>query len=51
MKLTLPQLFAYFELNNTLDRIEQADTLYITAVGAQCDGDTIKQAINDLGAI
>jgi hypothetical protein len=48
MNLTLPQLFAYNELNSTIDRIEQRDTLFITAVGAQCDGDAIKRTINDL---
>jgi hypothetical protein len=51
MSLSWPQLIAYLELNETLDRIDRANNLWVAAMGAQGDGKTIEKTIKELGAI
>jgi hypothetical protein len=51
MSLSLPQLIAYVELNDTLDRRERSNALWIAAMGAQADGKTIEKTIKELGAL
>jgi hypothetical protein len=48
MTLSWPQLIAYLELNETLDRIERADSLSIAAMGAQGDGKAITNMLKEL---
>lgn len=48
MKLTPRQIVAYLEFNQKLDRIERADALIITAIGAQGDQDAIKKTLKEL---
>ena len=50
MTLSWPQLIAYSELNDRLDRIERANDLWIAAMGAQGDGKKIEAIIKELGA-
>ena len=50
MTLTWRQIDAYRELNERLDRMERANALAITAIGAQGDGKTIEKTIKELGA-
>jgi hypothetical protein len=51
MNLSWPQLIAYLELNETLDRIDRANNLWVAAMGAQGDGKTIEKTIKELGAV
>ncbi len=48
MTLSWPQLLAYLELNETLDRLERADTLWVAAMGAQGDGKAINNMLKEL---
>ena len=48
MTLTWRQIAAYLELNDKLDRIERANDLLITAVGAQGDQKTLDKTLKDL---
>jgi hypothetical protein len=50
MNLTWPQLNAYLELNDTLDKIERANDLWVAAMGAQGDGKTIEKVLKELSA-
>jgi hypothetical protein len=50
MMLTPRQIAAYLEFSDKLDRIEQANDLMITAMGAQGDGKAIEETIKELGA-
>jgi hypothetical protein len=49
MTLSWPQLLAYLELNEILDRRERANDLWVAAT-AQGDGKTINNILKDLGA-
>ena len=51
MTLTWPQLIAYLELNDRLDRIERANDLWVMAMGAQGDGKSIEKQLKDLGTL
>lgn len=48
MTLTPRQIWAYLKFSNKLDRIERADTLALTAIGAQGDSKSIEKTIKDL---
>jgi hypothetical protein len=50
MTLTPRQIAAYLEFGAKLDRMERANNLAITAIGAQGDGKTIEKTIKELGA-
>jgi hypothetical protein len=50
MTLTPRQIAAYLEFSSKLDRMEQADALAITAIGAQGDEKTIKQTLKEMNA-
>jgi hypothetical protein len=49
MTLTPRQIAAYLEFGERLDRIEQANDLTITAIGAQGDKKAIEKTIKELG--
>ena len=49
MTLTPWQIAAYLEFGEKLDRMERANDLAITALGAQGDGKAIEKAIKELG--
>jgi hypothetical protein len=51
MTLTPRQIIAYLELNEKLDRIERANNLWVTAMGAQGDGKAIEKHLKELGAL
>jgi hypothetical protein len=48
MMLTPRQIAAYLEFSAELERIEQANALAITALGAQGDEKAIKQQVKEL---
>jgi hypothetical protein len=48
MMLTPRQIAAYLEFSQKLDRIERADALMITAIGAQGDNKTIEKTLKEL---
>jgi len=48
MNLTWRQLNAYLEFNDTIDRQEQGNALWVATIGAQGDDKMIKQAIREL---
>lgn len=48
MTLTWRQIDIYLEFSNKLDRIERANTLAITAIGAQGDSKTIEKTHKEL---
>lgn len=48
MKLTPRQIAAYLEFNAELEKFERADTLTITAVGAQGDNKAIEKALKEI---
>ena len=50
MKLTPRQLAAYLEFNSRIDRIERADALMITAMGAQGDSKAIEKTLKQMTA-
>jgi len=47
MMLTPRQLAAYLEFTDKLDRIDRANDLAITAIGAQGNQKTIEKALKD----
>jgi hypothetical protein len=49
MMLTPRQIAAYLEFGEKLDRMERANALAVTAIGAQGDEKAIKHAIKELG--
>jgi hypothetical protein len=49
MMLTPRQIAAYLDLGAQLDRIERANDLAITAIGAQGDAKAIEKTIKELG--
>ena len=49
MMLTPRQIAAYLEFSDELDRIERADALMITAIGAQGDKQAIEKTLKDIG--
>jgi hypothetical protein len=49
MTLTPRQIAAYIEFGERLDRMERANDLAITAIGAQGDKTAIEKAIKELG--
>jgi hypothetical protein len=49
MTLTPRQIAAYLEFGEKLDRIERANDLTITAIGAQGDQKAIEKTIKELG--
>jgi hypothetical protein len=49
MNLTPRQIAAYLELGERLDRMERANDLAITAIGAQGDKNAIEKTIKELG--
>lgn len=49
MTLTPRQMDAYLEFSDRIDRMEQANDLAITYVGAQGDKKAVDKAIKDLG--
>jgi hypothetical protein len=49
MMLTPRQIAAYLEFSEKLDRMERANALAVTAIGAQGDEKSIKQALKELG--
>jgi hypothetical protein len=49
MTLTPRQLAAYLEFGEKLDRVERANDLTITAIGAQGDQKAIEKTIKELG--
>jgi hypothetical protein len=48
MTLTPRQIAAYLEFSNYLDRIERADALMVTAIGAQGDKQAIEKTFKEL---
>jgi hypothetical protein len=48
MNLSPRQITAYLEFSDKLDRIERANNLMVTAVGAQGDSKTIEKTIKEL---
>jgi len=48
MMLTPRQIAAYLEFSEELDRIERANALAVTAIGAQGDEKTIKETLKEL---
>jgi hypothetical protein len=48
MRLTPRQIAAYLEFNSRIDRIERADALAITALGAQGDSKDIQKTIKQM---
>ena len=49
MSLSPRQIAAYLEFSDKLDRIERANALAISAIGAQGDKKAIDAAIRELG--
>jgi hypothetical protein len=49
MTLTPRQIAAYLEFGERLDRMDRANDLAITAIGAQGDQKAIEKAIKELG--
>ena len=49
MTLTWRQVEAYLTFANKLDRIERADDLMVTAVGAQGDKQALDKMLKELG--
>jgi hypothetical protein len=49
MTLTPRQIAAYLEFGAQLDRMERAQDLAVTALGAQGDGKAIEKTIKDWG--
>jgi hypothetical protein len=49
MNLTPRQLAAYLEFGERIDRMERANDLAITAIGAQGDKNAIEKTIKELG--
>ena len=49
MTLSPRQISAYLEFSDRLDRIERANALVISAIGAQGDKKAIDGAIRELG--
>ena len=47
--LTPRQIAAYLEFSDELDRIERADALIMTAIGAQGDQKTIEKTLKEIG--
>ena len=50
MRLTPRQIAAYLEFSDRLDRIERANALVVSAIGAQGDKQTIDKVIRELSA-
>lgn len=50
MTLTPRQIAAYLEFGHRLDRIERANDLMMTAIGAQGDKKAIEKTLKELGA-
>jgi hypothetical protein len=50
MTLTPRQIVAWLEFSNKLDRIDRANQLVITAVGAQGDKQTLDKVLKELDA-
>jgi hypothetical protein len=50
MMLTPRQIAAYLEFSQRLDRIERADALTITAIGAQGDKQAIEKTLAKLSS-
>lgn len=48
MTLTPRQIAAYLEFNKQLDRVDRADALMITAIGAQGDSKAIEKTLKEL---
>ena len=48
MMLTPRQIAAYLEFSEQLDRMERADALMITAIGAQGDKQAIEKTLKQL---
>lgn len=48
MNLTWKQVVAYLEFSDTLDRIDRAADLVITATGAQGDQKAIEKLLKDI---
>jgi hypothetical protein len=48
MRLTPRQIAAYLEFSDRLDRIERANALVISAIGAQGDQKAIDKAVREL---
>jgi hypothetical protein len=51
MTLTPRQIAAYLEFSQRLDRIERADMLTITAIGAQGDKRAIEKMLKELNGL
>jgi hypothetical protein len=49
MTLTPRRIAAYLEFGEKLDRMERANDLAITAIGAQGDKNAIEKTIKELG--
>ena len=49
MMLTPRQLWAWLELTDKLDRIDQKKRLVISAIGAQGDKQAIEKTLKELG--
>lgn len=50
MTLTPRQLMAWLEFSDRLDRIDQANRLVVSAIGAQGDKHSIEKTLKDLGS-
>ena len=50
MTLTPRQISAYLEFNDKLDRIDRANALVISAIGAQGDKQAIDKALRELSS-
>jgi len=48
MSLTPRQITAYLEFSDGLDRIERANNLIVTAIGAQGDSKAIEKTLKEL---
>ena len=48
MTLTPRQIAAYLEFNDEIDRVERANALTITAIGAQGDNKAIEKAFKEM---
>jgi hypothetical protein len=48
MTLTPRQIAAYLEFSDRLDRIERANALVISAIGAQGDKQAVEKALKEL---
>jgi hypothetical protein len=49
MSLSPRQIAAYLEFSDKLDRIERANALVVSAIGAQGDQKAIEKVIRELG--